>query len=348
MPPTLMEITEIVLSDGSLVPIKGWGKLRQQVDKYGTVKTLWIPLLSADIMRGEALGALANNIYATYIDADGKESIEIASLEDKSGLDMDKVTKATILSSLESSAIQNNVISPADIDENVGIRTLMGDMVNQWGKGLTVDPMEALGRVKKYMGGMTLVGKGDPNDRDYQRLQQAQIDMARNIASIPDDKTKIDPDTGQPIDMVDAFANREMSKLKQLEGELARGRAAKATGGISGNVAAAMVPPQAPPDVAPQEIEQAARASAPGAEVNAPATVMPQFGSTFPNKTDLSNPEGDRQLSAEAYGALDVAGASNAEGDRRQRLQQQAKAKWLNLVEQARNEMGKRQRTVLA
>ena len=87
-----------------------------------------------------------------------------------------------------------------------------------------------------------------------------------------------------------------------------------------------------------RELEEAARASIPGREPALPEALMPQFDEKIPN---LGFPQGQYIGAEETTGAAEV-----GEFFQRKRTaqMQEAKKKWLDLVEQARNEMNKQQR----
>lgn len=329
------QISSIDVGGGESIPVLAWGKLSQDVvDRFGmkSVRTLWTPIFSMDFTSKGYAPYSYKNIYATYEDGSAPE---LASDEDKAKIDPNQVQGISVLSSLETSAIKNNILTADDIASNVALRTVMGDMVKQWGQGLNVDPLEQLGRIKKYMPDVSMTGKGDPQSRDYQRIQQAQIDLARNIASVPADK-------------VEEFAATGLANVKKLETDLATMRAGvlnRPSPQVQGIVESYYKQRAEAPPVTSQELSAAIRQSQPGTEQPAlPAALEPDVlkGSAFATG-DLSKPEG---MSASSYGALDVAGAANAEGERRRKLREKAQAKWLDLVEQARNQIQQNQRKV--
>lgn len=310
------KITVIVLPDGGVVPILAWGKLKQDVvDRLGekVARTLWLPVLSLENMRGDALNAIYDNIMSTY---EGESDPEVTSNADKilARLDPTQTRQMAILSSLESTAISQNMISPADIDTNEGLRTVIGDMVKQWGQGIEgVNPLDQLAAIKKYM--PELPAGTDLNLPENTRLRQSRIAMARDIANVPEEKRQEVADTW----------NAKMTPQPAVP------------------PTAPLVPrPQTPATpITSGQLEQAAREATPLSQGQPPGNFAPLTVS--PNDMQAAN------VAAQAgeVGYMDTTGGAASGLFERKRAEiEKRRAVWQNLVEQARNQMQKAQKQV--
>ena len=202
-PPNIGELT---LPDGTQVSVMAWGKLKQDaVNRFGvtTLRTIWMPVLDMQNLQGDWLSIIWGNILATY---EGENQPELLSGGEKSQAKLEpaKIQQMATLSALESRALETNTLSLSDIESNDAIRTLIGDMVKQWGTGLTVDPIKKLALVKQYL---PEIPQSDEDIsqyttpearrvaaerlRPYENLRTRQIEMARAIASAPEDKVDL-------------------------------------------------------------------------------------------------------------------------------------------------------------